>query len=611
MAPDKEIGWPDSRTRIQPEMLKSDVVPEAVEVPSRLEAALFRLKATLLQVKRMASDSRQHLRRFPQDLARGSQTILASSSSPLWTDERASEQWYQLGKVQNIRLAAKRLNGTVVPAGGVFSFWRTVGRPTKFHGYVEGRMLQQGCMVPSIGGGLCQLSNALYGVALLAGCEIVERHAHSRIVPGSATAVGRDATVAWNYVDLRFRCRTTVRINVQMTSSDLIVSLEGEAQEHRAGINLHCSPITPFVSKFGCDSCGRVQCFRHGSSRSAAKRRTAFLLDAAWPEFRRFVSESQAPHDAAAIPIRGKRWRRPNYDWPTADIGSVRTATITTLQFALASRRLAHQGAARQRALLDRARKLSATLAGALDPDIDNVVVSQSLLPFLWMSGDLGGRGVHVLMTGLPMASSQLALDAAAEAHPESPTLLDFRAPSWLTDYEDEALECAERIITPHSAVAALFAHKLVRLPWDLPLSGPIVPRERSEMPVLYFPGPTVGRKGAYEVREAAVMVGAKVWVRGPQLEGDGFWQGVNTEPGTFRCQPQVDAVVAPSILESQPRELLRMMAAKIPVIATDACGLVGLPGVITVPILDSQALARAILDLRSTGMSSFGRGEM
>jgi hypothetical protein len=63
-----------------------------------------------------------------------------------------------------------------------------------------------------------KLSNALYQVALDSGCEIVERHRHSRTVPGSATAAGRDATVAWNYVDLRFRPAVDMQLTVELTA---------------------------------------------------------------------------------------------------------------------------------------------------------------------------------------------------------------------------------------------------------------------------------------------------------------------------------------------------------------------------------------------------------
>ena len=92
-------------------------------------------------------------------------------------------------------MAVQAIDGVEVPAGEVFSFWRQIGRTTKARGFVNGRELREGCLIKSVGGGLCQLSNGLYEAALDAGLEIVERHAHSRVVPGSRAARERDATV--------------------------------------------------------------------------------------------------------------------------------------------------------------------------------------------------------------------------------------------------------------------------------------------------------------------------------------------------------------------------------------------------------------------------------
>ena len=75
---------------------------------------------------------------------------------------------------------------------------------------------------------LPEAANALYDAALKAGCEIVERHGHSRIVPGSAAVTGRDATIAWNYVDLRFKSAQTLMLRVQ---------LERDALAARASLN--------------------------------------------------------------------------------------------------------------------------------------------------------------------------------------------------------------------------------------------------------------------------------------------------------------------------------------------------------------------------------------
>src|SRR5579862_2967264 len=193
--------------------------------PTRTSQALFEAKAAVFRVRR----SLLELGRSPPRLARAVDraafdAMVALSVTPLWADPSLSEQAMQLGKVQNLRRAAAKLDGRLLVPGQVFSFWRQVGRATQRRGFVAGRMLREGCMMPAIGGGLCQLSNALYEVALQANCHIVERHAHSFRVPGSAAESGRDATVAWNYVDLRFASDQELLLSVRLNQRELSVS---------------------------------------------------------------------------------------------------------------------------------------------------------------------------------------------------------------------------------------------------------------------------------------------------------------------------------------------------------------------------------------------------
>ena len=79
----------------------------------------------------------------------------------LWKFEDPGETHLQFGKVQNLRCAVRRISGVVIPVGGVFSFWKQIGRATTRKGYTIGRELREGCLIPSLGGGLCQLSNTL------------------------------------------------------------------------------------------------------------------------------------------------------------------------------------------------------------------------------------------------------------------------------------------------------------------------------------------------------------------------------------------------------------------------------------------------------------------
>lgn len=195
---------------------------------SRSDMAVFAVKSGLLKLRRLVLNLATGVRRWP--IRHGSAgpgcEVLAEIATPLYSDDSASERGLQLGKVQNLRVAARALNGLVIPAGGLFSFWAQVGRPTRGRGYVEGRELRQGCLIPTIAGGLCQMSNSLHVAARRAGCAIVERHGHTAEVPGSPFPPGDDATVFWNYVDLRFRTDRAVRLRVRLSETELCVAVE-------------------------------------------------------------------------------------------------------------------------------------------------------------------------------------------------------------------------------------------------------------------------------------------------------------------------------------------------------------------------------------------------
>lgn len=103
----------------------------------------------------------------------------------------------------NAELGLEKLRDVEVPAGGIFSFNRTVGTWTRDAGYRKAPVSYNGQLIRSWGGGVCQTSTTLYNAALLAGMEIVERHRHT-FQPGYAPP-GRDAAVAFNSIDLRLR----------------------------------------------------------------------------------------------------------------------------------------------------------------------------------------------------------------------------------------------------------------------------------------------------------------------------------------------------------------------------------------------------------------------
>ena len=152
--------------------------------------------------------------------------LLAEDEHRLYSNSNPRERELELGKVHNLRVAAATIDGIVLEPGEIFSFWHAAGRPSRSNGYVIGRELRSGCMIPSVGGGICQLTNALSRVAHAAGMEIVERHSHSVHPPGFFIDDKTDATVFWNYIDLRFRSPRRIRIGAQLTESTLAVRLD-------------------------------------------------------------------------------------------------------------------------------------------------------------------------------------------------------------------------------------------------------------------------------------------------------------------------------------------------------------------------------------------------
>ena len=174
------------------------------------DAWWFWARTTLLrQWRRLREVGTRPERHTPQRAALAAAehewTTRAEVRSPLWTSTAASEWPLVAGKVENLRRALPAFHGLFLPAGSVLSFWRQLGRPSRWRGFVPGRELREGCVVPAPGGGLCQLSNALFQLAQQAGWQVLERHRHSMLLPGSQAAVDRDATVFWNHVDLRLR----------------------------------------------------------------------------------------------------------------------------------------------------------------------------------------------------------------------------------------------------------------------------------------------------------------------------------------------------------------------------------------------------------------------
>jgi vancomycin resistance protein VanW len=130
-----------------------------------------------------------------------------------------SDPELQENKIKNLQIACPTIDGILIRPGETFSFWKRLGEATAKRGYHDGMQLSRGEVVRGVGGGLCQLANLLYWMALHTPLKVVERHHHSfdpfpdenRTLP-----FGSGAGVFFNYIDLRFFNPTDAMIQLRV-----------------------------------------------------------------------------------------------------------------------------------------------------------------------------------------------------------------------------------------------------------------------------------------------------------------------------------------------------------------------------------------------------------
>jgi len=95
----------------------------------------------------------------------------------------------------NIEAPATKINGTVVPAGAIFDFWKVVGDLRKLPGEGPGNAIEGGkiTVTGAFGGGICTTSTTLFNAAFRAGMVPLARQNHNEFI--NRYPPGLDATV--------------------------------------------------------------------------------------------------------------------------------------------------------------------------------------------------------------------------------------------------------------------------------------------------------------------------------------------------------------------------------------------------------------------------------
>lgn len=147
----------------------------------------------------------------------------------------------------NIKLAAKKVNGTVILPGEKFSFNTIVGSRTIEAGFKEGTAYVGGKVVPDVGGGVCQVSSTIYNTALLANMQIVERSNH--MFTTGYVAASRDATVYYGSLDFVFKNSRKYPIKMVASANGGVckVSIYGIKEEKEYEVIIQ-SKITSYIN---------------------------------------------------------------------------------------------------------------------------------------------------------------------------------------------------------------------------------------------------------------------------------------------------------------------------------------------------------------------------
>lgn len=128
------------------------------------------------------------------------------------TEAGGGDRW------NNLKTGAAAIDGTVVMPGEEVSAYDMTAPYTPENGYYEASAYENGQVVASIAGGICQVSTTLYNAVINAELEVTQRAPHSMLV--SYVKPSRDAAIAGDYKDLKFKNNYDTPIYIQSFIDD-------------------------------------------------------------------------------------------------------------------------------------------------------------------------------------------------------------------------------------------------------------------------------------------------------------------------------------------------------------------------------------------------------
>ena len=123
-----------------------------------------------------------------------------------------------VNRTTNLKLAASKINGTVLLPNEEFSYNKVVGERSEKTGFKMAATYSNGQVVDGIGGGICQISSTLYDAVVMANLNVTTRRNHQFVT--SYLPAGKDATVVWGSQDFKF-------VNTRKYPIRIVATVEG------------------------------------------------------------------------------------------------------------------------------------------------------------------------------------------------------------------------------------------------------------------------------------------------------------------------------------------------------------------------------------------------
>lgn len=135
------------------------------------------------------------------------------------------------GRAKNVITGVSKVDGTILYPGEEFDLAKTVSPFTQENGYELAGAYQNGTVVESFGGGICQVATTLYNAVIRAELEITMRFNHSMLVHYVEPSM--DAAIAGNYKDLKFKNNLDVPVYIEGYCSGGIIYFNVYGKETR------------------------------------------------------------------------------------------------------------------------------------------------------------------------------------------------------------------------------------------------------------------------------------------------------------------------------------------------------------------------------------------